>query len=81
MARIQNLTRIEDAPPLLAHEQMTLRDYFAAAAVQAFTAKLISLRGREADEVLRESGHETIAEAVATGAYRIADAMLAERAK
>ena len=70
---------------------MTLRDYFAAAAM----AEVIRAKNSQADEVvsqivkrggkLTEKDAEeftlSVAEGVAAGCYAIADAMLAERAK
>ena len=60
---------------------MTLRDYFAA---KAMTAALSACSGREFADNFRERCHQhghSITEALAMDAYRLADAMLAERAK
>lgn len=65
--RIPTLTRKEDAPPVPAHELMTLRDYFAAKA-------LAGLLAGDVDDNLYPKD-------AASAAYRYADAMLAERAQ
>jgi hypothetical protein len=49
------------------HEGMTLRDYFAAKAMQVLIAKMIS------------EDFDFIQEDVAMGSYHMADAMLKER--
>jgi hypothetical protein len=49
------------------HEGMTLRDYFAAKAMQVLIAKMIS------------EDFDFIQEDVAMGSYQMADAMLKER--
>lgn len=55
-----------------AEEGMTLRDYFAAKALQSLIA------GRSWDHL---KSHEEIVDAWAAAAYKTADAMIAERAK
>jgi hypothetical protein len=50
------------------HEGMTLRDYFAAKAMQVLIAKMMN-----------EEGWDFIQEDVAMGSYQMADAMLKER--
>ncbi len=56
----------------LEQEGMTLRDYFAAKALQSLIA------GRSWDHL---KSHEEIIDAWAAAAYKTADAMIAERAK
>lgn len=65
---------------------MTLRDYFAAKAMAAILAKApLRGNGAGADEAgikhSTEAGLNNMRLAAASGAYRIADAMLAERSK
>ena len=63
---------------------MTLRDYFAAKAVQGFLAEPITDGMRSAVTVITErysgTGKE-VAQHYAEAAYALADAMLAERSK
>lgn len=65
---------IPTAEPHTIVEGMTLRDYFAAAAMQAVITEAEGLR-----EVAAEEGPVT--RTAARMAYQMADAMLAERAK
>ena len=64
-----------------AYEGMSMRDYFAAKAMQA---ALSACGGKEFADNLRKrcADHgDSIVDAIAEDAYTLADAMLAERAK
>jgi hypothetical protein len=58
-----------------AQDGMTLRDYFAAAAIPSLLSNDIEAIARSA------SKEETVGEFLAKQAYKMADAMLAERSK
>lgn len=73
--------------PGLQHDEdfngMSLRDYFAAQALTGLITEPVEDGSSSTASYLarRKGGRETIAEVLACGAYALADAMLAERAK
>jgi hypothetical protein len=84
MARLEG----DQAFPVAIHglhvRVMTLRDYFAAKAMHAEIVTSCSDATPEAARALHDAAAEagqTVAERIAFNAYRIADAMLAEREK
>lgn len=65
-------------------EGVTVRDYFAAKAMQAEMITSLSDATPESAEALREAAAnagQTIEERIAVNAYKVADAMLVERDK
>ena len=60
---------------------MTLRDHLAAAAIPAVSELISDQMNDSINEMLSQSGNANLAEAIAVGCYRIADAMIKERAR
>lgn len=62
-------------------EGLSLRDYFAAPALQGRLASMASSAAAEAFLNIAAKTHRGVAEVMASEAYEVADAMLAEREK
>ena len=63
------------------NDELTLRDYFAAAALPAILSGMASATSADLSELGHLLNTNSLPEMAARSVYRYADAMLAERAK